>query len=110
MQAQEIGDNPSQYYACKLAFREMKWIKVLRNCNCRKSWIRSRVNNWKCDDCDNIFFTKTNAVKVTYCAYDNWDKQIERVFETGNTGGRNWREVACPKGQYASKIAGRYGR
>lgn len=43
------------------------------------------------------------------CSYADWNKQIEKVVETGKKDSRNMREIACPKGQYAYKIATRFG-
>jgi len=80
----------------------------MQNCLCKKRWHRWRLR-YGCKWCDNIFWSQSNAIKVTYCSYTDWNLQIEKVFETGKTQSRNWREVACPKGQYASKIGSRFG-
>ncbi len=52
MQAQEIGNNPSQYFICRLAFLESKWVKSLYNCNCGNRWYKRRKTH-RCDWCNN---------------------------------------------------------
>ena len=104
----EIGDNPSMYYICGYGMQELKWEKNMQNCNC--GYV---VEDWwvvyKCDWCINTFWTKTKAFKAIYCDYSDWSKQTENQFDTGAPDGRDWKIQMCPKGQYASKLAPKYG-
>lgn len=90
IQAQDIQDDPSQYFICKVSLRESQWVKALWNCNCGRRWYRGR-RSYRCNWCDNTFWTQSNAIKVTYCSYADWNRQIEKIFETGKTQSRNWR-------------------
>lgn len=80
----------------------------MQNCNC--GYV---VEDWwvvyKCDWCINTFWTKTKAFKAIYCDYSDWSKQTENQFDTGAPDGRDWKIQMCPKGQYASKLAPKYG-
>lgn len=84
IQAQEIKSDPSQYFICKVALRESLWIVNLQNCLCKKRWYKGKYSH-RCKLCPNSFWSQTNAIKVTYCSYKDWNKQIEKIFETGKT-------------------------
>ena len=92
---EEIGKDPEQYFLCGFAFREMKFTKLLYNCNCGYR-IEGLSVVYKCDWCENAFWTMANAFKATFCHYSNWDNQIVKTVESGNTESQNWREFWCP--------------
>ncbi len=77
---------------------------VLWNCNCGKRWYSGR-RRWRCNYCQNWFWSQVSAGRIKYCHKDNWENQITQIFGTGKTGTRNWRETNCPRGQYATGIA-----
>ncbi len=41
-------------------------------------------------------WTKSSGFKGIYCHYQNWTKQLTKVFETGNKQKGGWREYICP--------------
>ncbi len=53
MQAQEIGNNPSQYFICKISYLESRWVKSLYNCKCRNSLRKYYGKRLQCNWCDN---------------------------------------------------------
>lgn len=73
---QDLGI-PAQYFVCGAAFRDMKWIKSLWNCDCGRRWYRLKLQ-WRCNWCDNTFWSMKNAVKITFCSYSDWNNQIEK--------------------------------
>jgi len=79
----------------------MKYVKRSYICNCRFNC----YGNWVCNWCDTDKWQMANAIKITYCAFDDPSKKIVKVFETGNTLSGKWREVNCPAGQIVAKIA-----
>lgn len=66
-------------------------------------------HSWRCNWCWNDFWTQTDAIKIVFCDAQNWNKQIEKVFESGKPATGGWRNVACPQNQYANKISMRWG-
>lgn len=51
----------------------------------------------------------TNAIKLTFCHYRDWNKQIEKTFETTKNNSGSWREFKCPIGTFATKGAAKFG-
>ena len=62
-----------------------------------------------CEWCINNFMNKVDAIKIIYCHKNNWDKQIQKTFETGKEPSGNYREVMCPKNTYVNKISAKFG-
>jgi len=57
----------------------------------------------------NTFFTMTKVFKGIFCNYVDWTKKIEQTTDSGANDGNNWRVMMCPKGQFVSKIAPKFG-
>jgi hypothetical protein len=57
------------------------------------------------------FKSMINAVKVTYCRYNDWNKQIEKNFENTNSTENNgvYKEYKCPRDTYATKALSKFG-
>jgi hypothetical protein len=101
--------DPAQHFLCGYATREMKWRKMMYNCNCSNRIESLGVVSIKCDWCENTFWSMRNGFKAIFCSINDWSSQITKVFETGNIESRNWKEYKCPKGFYVKHVAGRLG-
>jgi len=87
----------------------MKWTKPLYNCNCTQS-SNAGIVSIKCEWCPNSFYSMRNGLKAIYCSTTNWNNQITKLFETGNTNSRNWIKYKCPINKFITHIDGRLGK
>ena len=86
----ELGNIHSDYYVCGMDLLESRWVVSLWNCHCGNRWYRWR-RRWRCNWCDNEFWSQVSAVRLKLCHKDNWDIQRTQVFSTGKTQTRHWR-------------------
>ncbi len=86
----------------------MKWIKSLYNCKCQ-TVAQGGSTFYKCEWCDNTFWSMRNGFKAIYCKINSWTNQIIKTFQTGNKDNRSWLTYKCPKDTYANQIAAKIG-
>ncbi len=86
----ELGNIHSDYYVCGVDLLESSWFVSLRNCRCGNRWHRGR-KSWRCNWCDNWFWSQVSSARIKYCHKDNWENQRTQIFSSGKTSTRNWR-------------------
>jgi hypothetical protein len=87
----------------------MKWTNLLYNCNCGYK-LENFKYVYKCEWCENTFWTMSNGFRAIFCHSNNWRDQVIKKVETGNKESRNWRSHMCPVNTYANRAAAKYGR
>lgn len=65
--------------------------------------------SYGCEWCPNYYMNMVDAIKVTYCHNIDWQKQIQKTFQTGKQPTGKYRDVACPNNTYVNKFSVRFG-
>lgn len=88
------------YFVCGVAYQEMIWKKNMSS-GCPSS----------CSFSLQTFKSMVNAVKITYCHYSDWNKQIVKTFATGNSTANcgAFREYKCPRDSFITKASSKFG-